>query len=127
MGESLVLGERRRALLVPVRGFAVLYASDGPLHGMIENLSQSGALVSVAGRPLWRQGIQPRLVPPADAQGQALIARIRPASAAKLQASVLQYMEGPAEAYTLVPALAYRRVGTIVVSFRRRQKPNGEV
>jgi hypothetical protein len=51
MGESLVLGERRRALRVPVRGVAVLYASAGPLHGMIENLSQSGALVSVASRP----------------------------------------------------------------------------
>jgi hypothetical protein len=51
MGESIVLGERRRALRVPVRGVAVLYASAGPLHGMIENLSQSGALVSVASRP----------------------------------------------------------------------------
>jgi hypothetical protein len=51
MGESIVLGERRRALRVPVRGFAVLYASTGPLHGMIENLSRSGALVSVASRP----------------------------------------------------------------------------
>src|SRR5262249_46726381 len=51
MGESIVLGERRRALRVPVRGVAVLYADGGPLHGMIENLSQSGALVSVASRP----------------------------------------------------------------------------
>jgi len=51
MGESIILGERRRALRVPVRGFGVLYASTGPLHGMIENLSQSGALVSVASRP----------------------------------------------------------------------------
>lgn len=51
MGESIVLGERRRALRVPVRGFAVLYASTGPLHGMIENLSKSGALVGVASRP----------------------------------------------------------------------------
>ncbi len=51
MGESIVLGERRRALRVPVRGVAVLYASTGPLHGMIENLSKSGALVSVASRP----------------------------------------------------------------------------
>lgn len=50
MGESIVLGERRRALRVPVRGFAVLYASTGPLHAMIENLSKSGALVSVASR-----------------------------------------------------------------------------
>ena len=51
MGESIVPGDRRRALRVPVRGFAVLYANGGPLHGMIENLSQSGALVSVASRP----------------------------------------------------------------------------
>lgn len=50
MGESMILGERRRALRVPVRGVAVLYASGGPLHGMIENLSQTGALVSVASR-----------------------------------------------------------------------------
>ncbi|HEX3761015.1 MAG TPA: PilZ domain-containing protein [Kofleriaceae bacterium] len=51
MGESIVLGERRRALRVPVRGFAVLYASTGPLHAMIENLSKGGAMVSVASRP----------------------------------------------------------------------------
>jgi hypothetical protein len=38
-------------LRVPVRGIAVLYASGGPLHGMVENLSQTGALVSVASRP----------------------------------------------------------------------------
>jgi hypothetical protein len=50
MGESMILGERRRALRVPVRGVAVLYASGGPLHGMIENLSQTGALVTVASR-----------------------------------------------------------------------------
>jgi hypothetical protein len=50
MGDSMILGERRRALRVPVRGVAVLYASGGPLHGMIENLSQTGALVSVASR-----------------------------------------------------------------------------
>jgi PilZ domain len=52
MVNSVILGERRRALRVPVRGIAVLYASGGPLHGMIENLSQSGALVGVASRPL---------------------------------------------------------------------------
>jgi len=52
MVDSVILGERRRALRVPVRGFAVLYASGGPLHGMIENLSQSGALISVASRPI---------------------------------------------------------------------------
>jgi hypothetical protein len=39
-------------LRVPVRGLAVLYASGGPLHGMIENLSVDGALVGVANRPL---------------------------------------------------------------------------
>jgi hypothetical protein len=52
MVNSVILGERRRALRVPVRGVAVLYPSGGPLHGMIENLSQSGALVSVASRPV---------------------------------------------------------------------------
>lgn len=61
MGESQVLGERRRALRVPVRGFAVLYASGGPLHGMIENLSQSGALISVASRPPEELDIELRL------------------------------------------------------------------
>ena len=40
--------ERRRALRVPVRGVAVLHAEAGPLHGTLENLSQSGALLSVA-------------------------------------------------------------------------------
>src|SRR5262249_4470115 len=61
MGESIVLGERRRALRVPVRGVAVLYASGGPLHGMIENLSQSGALVSVASRPPEELDMESRL------------------------------------------------------------------
>lgn len=51
MGHSMIVGERRQALRVPVRGVAVLYASAGPLHGMIENLSQGGALISVASRP----------------------------------------------------------------------------
>lgn len=43
--------ERRRALRVPVRGVAVFYAEDGATHGTIENLSISGALVSVSGVP----------------------------------------------------------------------------
>jgi len=45
--------ERRFALRVPVRGFAVLHAENGPgpLHGSLENLSQSGALVNVASKP----------------------------------------------------------------------------
>ncbi len=51
MANPVILAERRRTLRVPVRGVAVLYASGGPLHGMIENLSQGGALVSVASRP----------------------------------------------------------------------------
>lgn len=51
MANSVILAERRRTLRIPVRGVAVLYASGGPLHGMIENLSQGGALVSVANRP----------------------------------------------------------------------------
>ena len=50
MGE---MTERRCALRVPVRGFAVLHATHGPgpLHGSLENLSQSGALVHVASKP----------------------------------------------------------------------------
>ncbi len=50
--------ERRRALRVPVRGVVVFHpSSDGdaapeaPLHGQLENLSQSGALVNLASRP----------------------------------------------------------------------------
>jgi hypothetical protein len=43
--------ERRSALRVPVRGVAVFYAEDGATHGTIENLSSSGALVTVAGVP----------------------------------------------------------------------------
>jgi CheY-like chemotaxis protein len=55
MGEPQTQGERRRALRVPVRGIAVLTGDDGPIHGMLENLSQSGALVSVASRPSARE------------------------------------------------------------------------
>ncbi|HLL23212.1 MAG TPA: PilZ domain-containing protein, partial [Kofleriaceae bacterium] len=55
MGENnaeRVRVERRCALRVPVRGFAVLHADQGPLHGALENLSQTGALVNVAAKPL---------------------------------------------------------------------------
>jgi len=52
MGDDLAnWSERRRALRVPVRGVAVFYGEDGAMHGRIENLSKSGALVSVAGMP----------------------------------------------------------------------------
>ena len=44
--------ERRRALRVPVRGVAVFYAEDGAVHGTIENLSSSGALVAIANAPV---------------------------------------------------------------------------
>jgi hypothetical protein len=50
MGD-LAWSERRSALRVPVRGVAVFYAEDGATHGTIENLSSSGALVTVAGVP----------------------------------------------------------------------------
>jgi hypothetical protein len=40
--------ERRQAMRVPVRGVAVFYAEDGAVHGRIENLSETGALVSLA-------------------------------------------------------------------------------
>ena len=48
-----VRDERRQALRVPVRGFAVLHAENGPgpLHGSLENLSQTGALVNFASKP----------------------------------------------------------------------------
>jgi PilZ domain len=43
--------ERRRALRVPVRGVAVFHTpdGDGAVHGIIENLSASGALISLSG------------------------------------------------------------------------------
>src|ERR1700733_11162831 len=43
--------ERRGALRVPVRGVAVFHTpgGDGALHGIIENLSSSGALISLSG------------------------------------------------------------------------------
>jgi hypothetical protein len=43
--------ERRAALRVPVRGGAVFFAEDGAMHGTIENLSTSGALVTIAAPP----------------------------------------------------------------------------
>jgi len=55
MVESVILGERRRALRVPVRGVAVMYSSGRPLHGTIENLSHGGALLTVASRPAEQQ------------------------------------------------------------------------
>jgi len=55
MADSVILGERRRALRVPVRGVAVLYANGGAHHGTLENLSQGGALISVASQPLQAQ------------------------------------------------------------------------
>lgn len=51
MGDLASWSERRRALRVPVRGVAVFYGEDGAMHGTIENLSNSGALVAVAGVP----------------------------------------------------------------------------
>ncbi len=51
MGDLASWSERRRALRVPVRGVAVFYGEDGAMHGTIENLSSSGALLSVAGVP----------------------------------------------------------------------------
>lgn len=43
--------ERRRAMRVPVRGTAVLHALAGPVHGTLENLSHSGALLNVPAQP----------------------------------------------------------------------------
>jgi hypothetical protein len=51
MGDLASWSERRRAVRVPVRGVAVFYAEDGATHGTIENLSSSGALLSVRDLP----------------------------------------------------------------------------
>lgn len=46
--EEAARAERRRAIRVPVRGQVVVHGDAGPVHGTVENLSQSGALVTVA-------------------------------------------------------------------------------
>ena len=51
------LAERRSALRVPVRGVAVFYTEDGATHGTIENLSSSGALLTVRGVPATEQDL----------------------------------------------------------------------
>ena len=51
MGQTERGSERRRAMRVPVRGTIVLRRDVGPLHGTVENLSQSGALVHLASVP----------------------------------------------------------------------------
>jgi hypothetical protein len=43
--------ERRAALRVPVQGIAICYGDPLPLRGTIENLSSSGALISISGTP----------------------------------------------------------------------------
>lgn len=69
MGDLASWSERRRALRVPVRGVAVFYAEDGATHGTIENLSATGALVSVAGVPSEpRSGARTGI----DSRGEAL-------------------------------------------------------
>jgi poly-gamma-glutamate synthesis protein (capsule biosynthesis protein) len=64
-------------------------------------------LVALDVQPLWRAGVQPRRVPPTDANGQAVLARIWPDSASALRAQ--QLIAGADGGYTLLPALAYRR------------------
>jgi len=39
--------DRRRGLRVPIRGQAVIHATEGPLAGSLENLSYGGALVNI--------------------------------------------------------------------------------
>ena len=51
MGETEMGSDRRRAMRVPVRGQVVLHGGVGPVHGSLENLSQSGALVRLASAP----------------------------------------------------------------------------
>lgn len=52
MGGTDSGSERRRAMRVPVRGHVVLRSDLGPLHGTLENLSQSGALLNLATAPV---------------------------------------------------------------------------
>lgn len=64
-------------------------------------------LVALDVQPLWRAGVQPRRVPPTDANAQAVLARIWPDSAPVLRAR--QLIAGADGSYTLLPALAYHR------------------
>jgi hypothetical protein len=50
MADDASWSERRRALRVPVHGVAV-WRGESPVHGTIENLSRSGALVTLAAPP----------------------------------------------------------------------------
>jgi len=54
MADLASWAERRQALRVPVRGVAVFYGEDGAMHGRIENLSKTGALVTVVSHP-WEE------------------------------------------------------------------------
>jgi len=51
MGGTDSGSERRRAMRVPVRGHVVLRSDLGPVHGTLENLSQTGALLHLAAAP----------------------------------------------------------------------------
>ena len=51
MGDEERDSDRRRAMRVPVRGMAVFYGETGAVHGRIENLSETGALVSMTTAP----------------------------------------------------------------------------
>ena len=65
--------DRRGAVRVPVRGVAVLHGgSNGPIHGTIENLSVSGALISVAGEPRGELEVELRLDGRAWVSGRAV-------------------------------------------------------
>ena len=79
MGDLASWSERRRALRVPVRGVAVFYAEDGAMHGTIENLSSSGALVT---RRAAFHSTRPRASSSSSATRPAGSARARCASSA---------------------------------------------
>jgi poly-gamma-glutamate synthesis protein (capsule biosynthesis protein) len=66
-------------------------------------------LLSAVVRPLWRDGVTPRLVPADDPHGADVLSRIRPASPPALQAWELT--GATQNLYTLTPALAWRRAG----------------
>lgn len=62
MGQAESGSERRQAMRVPVRGQVVLHGDVGPLHGTLENLSQTGALVHLPAVPTGDLELELRLV-----------------------------------------------------------------
>lgn len=81
MGYTESGSERRQAMRVPVRGQIVLHGTVGPVHGSLENLSHTGALLQLAAAPgLGDLDLELRLV---DGNGRVTARAVRVESAAR--------------------------------------------